>query len=268
MRRIAFTNEKGGTCKTSLCVNVGAYLALHRKKRVLVIDLDTQGHAGKSLGVDSRHLRPNVFDLLTRPEVQVADVVRATQVAGLYVVPSNKAMSDFPVVVASDPHRTRRLDDKVRHLTGYDFVLYDAPPSMGLTTVNIMAASDEVVVPVALTYLALDGCAEIVETLRQVAADHARPSLGVSMVVPTLYRNTALAEEILAKLRAYFPSQVSRTALGYNVKIDEAQSHGQTIWEYAPTSSGAAMLKSISEELLKRIKGPAVPVEATSAPAP
>ncbi len=269
MRRIAFTNEKGGTCKTTLCVNVGAYLALHRKKRVLVVDLDTQGHAGKSLGIESRALRPNVFDLLTRPEVQVADVVRKTEIELLDVVPSNKAMTDFPVLVASDPQRTRRLDEKIRGLTGYDFVLYDAPPSMGLTTVNIMAASDAVVVPVALTYLALDGCAEIVDTLRQVAADHQRPSLGVTLVVPTLYRNTALADEILAKLKAYFPNQVARTALGYNVKIDEAQSHGKTIWEYAPASSGAAMLKSISEELLKRVSAPAVaPSAATSAPGP
>jgi chromosome partitioning protein len=269
MRRIAFTNEKGGTCKTTLCVNLGAYLALHKKKRVLLVDLDTQGHAGKSLGVDARSIRPNVFDLLTRPEVKVADVAHQTSIERLDVVPSNKAMTEFPVLMANDARRTRRLDDKVRDLADYDFVLYDAPPSMGLTTLNIMAASDEVVVPVALTFLALDGCAEIVDTLKQVAAEHQRPSLAVTMVVPTMYRNTALANEILAKLRSYFPSQVSRTALGYNVKIDEAQSHGQTIWEYAPSSTGAAMLKSIADELYRKAAEKSAPeAVATSAPAP
>jgi chromosome partitioning protein len=233
-------------------VNVGAYLARAKKQRVLVVDLDTQGHAGKSLGLDVRGLVPNVFDLLTDPALQVAQVARPTAIDHLSVVPSNKAMSEFPVAVAAQADRALKLDQKVRGLQGYDFVLYDAPPSMGLTTTNIMAAADEVVIPVALTYFALDGCAEILESMRKVAAEHGKPELRVSLVVPTLYRKTALAEEILAKLKGYFPQELSRTALGYNVKIDEAQSHGQTIWEYAPKSKGAEMLKSIADELPNR----------------
>ncbi|MBE4749797.1 ParA family protein [Corallococcus sp. ZKHCc1 1396] len=251
MRRIAFINEKGGTCKTTLAVNTAAWLALRKQCRVLLVDLDTQGHAGKSLGLDVRTLPRNVFHLLTDPEVTLASVARPTGVAGLDVVPAYKEMADFPVVVAQDPRRAHRLADRMREAeaAGYDVVLFDAPPSMGLTTRNILVAASEVVVPVALTYLALDGCAELAETVRQVGESEGRPDLRVTKVVPTLYRKTALATAILERLKAYFPDALAATPLGYNVKVDEAQSHGKTVWEYAPRSPGARMLAAIAAEI-------------------
>lgn len=252
MRRIAFINEKGGTCKTTLCVNLAASLALHQEQRVLVIDLDTQGHAGKSLGIDTRTATPTTHDLLLRPEVQVADVARPTAVPRLEVVPSNKALGEFPVEVASDPDRALRLDRKTRALGGYDFVFFDAPPSTGLVTTNILAAADEVVIPVSATYFALDGCAEIVGSLEALSQKLGRPAARISLVVPTLVRQTALASEILEKLAAYFPEQLSKAQLGFNVKIDEAQSHGLTIFEYAPASSGAKVMRALADELWAR----------------
>jgi chromosome partitioning protein len=251
MRRIAFINEKGGTCKTTLAVNTAAWLAQARKQRVLLVDLDTQGHAGKSLGLDVRALRPNVFHLLTDPSVGLADVVRPSQVSGLDVIPAYKEMAEFPVVVAADPARTRRLVERLApaEAAGYDVVIFDAPPSLGLTTRNILAASTEVVVPVALTYFALDGCAEVAATVREVAEAEGLPSLRVTKVVPTLYRKTALAAAILERLAAYFPDALAATSLGYDVKVDQAQSHGQTIWEYAPKSRGAQMLAAIAAEI-------------------
>ena len=147
MRRIAFINEKGGTCKTTLAVSTAAWLAQARSQRVLLVDLDTQGHAGKSLGLDVRSLRPNVFHLLTEDAVQLADVVRPSQLPGLDVVPAYKEMAEFPVAVAADPARTRRLAQRLQpaEAAGYDVVVFDAPPSLGLTTRNILAASTEVV---------------------------------------------------------------------------------------------------------------------------
>jgi chromosome partitioning protein len=251
MRRIAFINEKGGTCKTTLAVNTAAWLALQKRCRVLLVDLDTQGHAGKSLGLDVRTLPQNVFHLLTDASVPLAAVVRGTGVPGLDVVPSYKEMADFPVMVAQDPRRAHRLADRMAEAEalGYDLVLFDAPPSMGLTTRNILVAASEVVVPVALTYLALDGCAELAETVRQVGEAEGRADLRVTKVVPTLYRKTALATAILERLKAYFPEALAATPLGYSVKVDEAQSHGKTIWEYAPRSPGARMLAAIAAEL-------------------
>ena len=254
MRKIALINEKGGTCKTTLAVNAAAYFAARKGMKVLLVDLDTQGHAGKSLGIDVRSLSRNVFHYLVDDRTRLEDVVHPTAVDNLWLIPSYKQMAEFPVALASDPRRFQRLADRLQAtaFAGYDAVIFDSPPSMGLTTLNVLLAANEVVVPVALTYLSLDGCAEMVETVRRVAAEHGHGELRICLVVPTLYRRTALADEILAKLKSYFPDTLAKTPLAYNVKLDEAQSHGRTIWEYAPSSRGAKALASISEELWAR----------------
>lgn len=258
MRRIAFINEKGGTCKTTLAVNVAAYFALKKKARVLLVDLDTQGHAGKSLGLDVRNLRPNVHHWLTDRTVAFEQVVHKTAVEGLDVVPSYKELGEFPLEVASDAKRDERLAERLASLESrYDFVVFDAPPSNGLVTRNIFRAATDVVVPVALTYLSLDGCAEVVSTVESMRERTPGLELAVSLIVPTLYRKTVLAEEILGRLRSYFPEQLAATPLGFNVKIDESQSHGRTIWEYAPRSKGAEMLAAIAEDLHARLRGSA-----------
>lgn len=265
MRRIAFINEKGGTCKTTLAVNVAAYLAQQKGLRVLLVDLDTQGHAGKALGLDVRSLSKNVFHLLSDPQVQLEDVIHRTAIAGLDVLPSYKQMSEFPVVASALPRKEHVLSARIDEAAalGYGAVVFDAPPSMGLTTINILCAASEIVVPVALSYLSLDGCAEVVDTVRQVAEKHGRNELRVTRVVPTLYRKTALADAILAKLHEHFPNEVARTPLSINVKIDEAQSHGQTIFEYAPKSKGAELLGQIAEELF--LAGESAPLRRAAA---
>ncbi|WNG44940.1 ParA family protein [Archangium minus] len=251
MRRIAFINEKGGTCKTTLAVNTAAWLARDRGLKVLLVDLDTQGHAGKSLGLDVRTLPRNVFHLLTEPAVRLEDVVQPSAIEGLSVLPAYKEMADFPLVVANDERRAHRLAERLAsaEAAGFDVIVFDAPPSLGITTRNILVAATEVVVPVALTYFALDGCAEVADTVRQVAETEGRAELRITKVVPTLYRRTALATAILERLKSYFPDALASTPLGYNVKVDEAQSHGKTIWEYAPKSTGAQMLGAIAEEI-------------------
>jgi chromosome partitioning protein len=161
------------------------------------------------------------------------------------------------VAVAPASDRADRLERRLDELATegrYDAALVDAPPSQSLVTENVLRGAREVVVPVALTYLALDGCAEIIQSLDRLRAERgAAPVL--ALVVPTLYRKTQLADEILAKLRERFPGELSRTVLGWSVKVDEAQSHGQTIFEYAPRSSGAAALGAIGDELLARAPG-------------
>jgi chromosome partitioning protein len=248
MRRIAFVNEKGGTCKTTLCVNVGAWLA-GRGARVLLADLDTQGHAGKSLGVDVRGIRPTVHEWLIGTAA-LDDIVRPTPVPGLDLLPANKDLAALPVALAAAPDRGDRLDRRLDGLPQgrWDYVLVDAPPSVSLVTDNVLAGAREVVVPVALTYLALDGCAEIVRSLERLRAERGRaPEL--TLVVPTLHRRTQLADEILAKLREQFPRVLSGTTLRWSVKVDEAQSHGKTVFEHAPRCAGARDLAAIAEEI-------------------
>ncbi len=141
-------------------------------------------------------------------------------------------------------------------------MLVDSPPSRSLVTDNILVAAGEIVIPVALTYLALDGCAEILESLDRLRAERgAAPAL--TLVVATLYRKTQLADEILAKLRARLGDAVSPTVLGWSVKVDEAQSHGRTVFEWAPRSTGARALAAIADEIDRRL-----PVTADVARAP
>ena len=253
MRRIAFINEKGGSCKTTLCINVGAWLATARSQRILIADLDTQGHAGKSLGVDVRGLSPTIHEWLLGTAPFEA-VVRPTPVPGLDLLPANKALAGLPVALAAAPDRATRLLARLAELPAgrYDAVLIDSPPSRSLVTENVLAAADALVVPVALTYLALDGCAEIMESLEELrAARGSAPELG--LVVPALYRKTQLADEILQKLAERFPRELSRTVLGWSVKVDEAQSHGRTVFEHAPRSPGAVALAEIADEILVRV---------------
>jgi len=259
MRRIAFMNEKGGTCKTTLCVNLGAWLARRRGQRVLLADLDTQGHAGKSLGVDVRTVAPTVKDLLLG-RAPLEAVLRATAVPRLDLLPANKELAAFPVEAAALPDREEKLLAAVEALPKdrWDLVLFDAPPSVSLVTDNLLRAATEVVLPVALTYLALDGCAEIMESLERLSRERGRAPR-VTLIVPALYRRTQLADEILAKLKARFPSEMAGTVLGWSVKVDEAQSHGLTVFEYAPSSGGAHALAALADELLAR-----APAEADS----
>jgi chromosome partitioning protein len=249
MRRIAFINEKGGTCKTTLAVNTAAYFAAKKNQRVLLIDLDTQGHAGKALGVNVRQVSKNIFHWLTEADITLNDVRHGTQVPGLDVVPSYKEMAEFPLAVAQAPRRENLLLERMKEARDYDVVIFDAPPSLGLATTNILVAATEVVIPVATTYLSLDGCAEMTETIERVSQKHRSSALPISLVVPTLYRKTALADEVVSKLQKYFPGRVARSPLAFNVAIDEAQSHGKTIWEHAPWSRGATMLQSIADDL-------------------
>jgi chromosome partitioning protein len=271
VRRIAFINEKGGTGKTTLAVNLAAWLALRQKRRVLLCDLDTQGHAGKALGVDVRGLSPTVFDLLVNRDVTLSAVLRPSGIPGLDLLPSNKTLAEFPALAGTAPMRERRLYDRLRGLQDYEFLLIDSPPSMGLTTLNAMVAASEIVIPVALNYFSLDGCAEILETVERVRRDQ-HTDLSVAMVIPTLYRRTRMADEILERLRARFPQELASTTLGYHVVIDEAQSHGRSIWEYAPKSDAARWFEALGLELLARgdesMTSPSVGSVIETSPAP
>jgi len=247
-RKIAFVNEKGGSCKTTLAVNLAAYYA-QQGKSVCLVDMDPQGQVGKALGMDVAAIRPSVFELLTDPQVTVEQAIRPTSLPNLNIIAANKTLVDFPVVAAADPDRVTRLKEKLDRLRGYDYVLIDSPPSLGLLTLNIMMAVKEIIIPVSLTFLALDGCSEIVETVENVKKNYHKRDLRVTMVVPTLYRRTNLADAILAKLGEFFGDRLSKTVVGYNVAIDEAQSMGQTIWQYDPSSRGAEALAALAEEI-------------------
>jgi len=271
-RRIAFINEKGGSAKTTLVASVASFLALKRGRRILAIDMDPQGQLGKVFGVDHRNPSRTSIDLLLdtllgdpgldRASDAPSSVLPAlrTRIPGLDVIVANKSLGLYPGWEGEDdPDPTRRLADtldRCPETARYDFVLFDAPPSFGPLTLNVLRAATELVVPVPLTYLALDGCAELVRTVATVRERYDHPDLRISMVVPTFYRRTRLAHEILEQLKKRFPKEIAHTVLGYHVKIDEAQSRGLPIFEYAPNDRGAKVLAELAEELELRGHAP------------
>jgi chromosome partitioning protein len=271
-RRVAFINEKGGSAKTTLVTCIGSYLARSRGRRVLAIDMDPQGQLGKVLGVDTRKRRRSSIDLLLDSVLGDASLdnaphpghdpgsllpVCSTRTPNLDAIVANKSLGLFSGFEQDDLDPTGRLKrciDASEEIDRYDFVLFDAPPSFGPLTLNVLRAATEVVIPVPLTYLALDGCAELVRTLATVRDRYDHPDLHISMVVPTFYRRTKLANELLDRLKQRFPKQIAHTVVGYHVKIDEAQSRGVSIFDYAPKDRGARVMAELAEELELRAK--------------
>jgi chromosome partitioning protein len=230
--------------------------------------MDPQGQLGKVLGVDVRRARRTAIELLVdavlgegparaeRHEDAPAGLpVLPTRIPQLDVVVAHKALGLAPAVGGDEPDPTGRLRrrlDAAPALAGYDYVLIDGPPSFGLLTLNVLRAVDEVVVPVPLTFLALDGCAELVRTIESVRERYAHRELRITMVVPTFHRRTRLAEEVLASLRHRFPKELAGTVVGWHVRIDEAQSRGVSVFEYAPRDRGALALAALTQELEAR----------------
>ena len=267
-------NEKGGSAKTTLVANLGAYLALKRGRRVLGLDLDPQGQLGKVLGIDVHHARRSAIDLLLDVILDDAALDRGaapgpgragegasglplvrTRIPHFDVVPANKALGLFPLSADPGDDPTGRLLRSLERAEGssdYDFILMDAPPSFGPLTLNVLRAATEIVIPVPLTYLALDGCAELSRTIDTVRSRYGNRGLRVTMVIPTFYRRTRLAQEVLEKLKSRFPKELAHTVVGYHVKIDEAQARGISIFEHAPGSGGAQAMAALAEELEAR----------------
>lgn len=284
-RRIAFINEKGGSGKTTLTANIAAYLALRRGRRVLAIDMDPQGQLGKVLGVDVRNARRSVIDLLldmtlgseaageaaldrtpgSRSSAAAASrlPLLPTRIRNVDVVIANKALGLAPgweKEAGSDP--TRRLAnalDEANETARYDFVLIDAPPSFGPLTLNVLRAVEEIVVPVPLTYLGLDGCAELTRTISTVRSRYDHPDLRITMVIPTFYRHTRLANELLDRLKSRFPKEIAHTVLGFHVRVDEAQARGLSIFEHAPRDRAATAIAALAEECELRERVPGEP---------
>ncbi|MBI3585054.1 MAG: ParA family protein, partial [Nitrospinae bacterium] len=202
------------------------------------------------LGLDVKKIDDTIFDALVNEDLKLIDVIRKTSLKNLDIAPSNKFLTDFVINVASHEDRHLKLTKKIDQLNGYDYLLIDCPPSLGLLTVNILLAVTEVIIPVSLTFLALDGCAEIVDTVRTIKRNFAKNDLDITMVVPTFYRNTNMANAILEKLRTYFGNRVSDTIIKFDVKIDQSQSFGKTIYEFAPDSTGAKMMGELAKEVM------------------
>ena len=266
MRSIAIMNQKGGVGKTTTAVNVSAALA-DAGQRVCLIDLDPQAHASLHCGVEPRAAVPTVYDVLVR-DARLVDVHR--QVAeNLHLVPSHLDLAAAEVELAGMVGREVLLRDKLRQYPQpLDYVFIDCPPSLGILTINALAAVDEVFIPLQPHFLALHGLSKLLETV-DLVAKRLNQGLRLSGIVFCMYdANTRLAIEVSADVDAFFQGARSeptswsgartfQTRIRRNIRLAEAPSFGQSIFEYAPGSHGAEDYRQLAEEILRSGPGEA-----------
>jgi chromosome partitioning protein len=251
-RIYAFANQKGGVGKTTTAVNLGASLA-ENGCRVLLVDADPQANATSSLGVTPTEVGASLYDVLIRRQAAFDCVVGSTH-ARLNLLPSAPALAGAEVemvsVLAREFLMRRALESISAH---YTHILIDCPPSLGLLTVNALAAAAEgVIVPIQCEYLALEGLGRLWHTV-QMVRESLNPALFISGMVLTMYDpRTNLSDQVVAEVRNHFPEQTFATVIPRSVRLSEAPSYGKTILQYAPTSAGSRAYQALAQELLER----------------
>ena len=250
---IAFSNQKGGVGKTTTCVNLAAYTAW-AGKRVLVVDMDPQGNASSALGFFERKDKKSVYEVLVG-DIEAAGAVKKTETEGLDIITSSGDLAGAELELAQVMiGRERVLDEKIEAVKeGYDFVFIDCPPSLGLLTVNSLAAADGVVVPIQCEYFALEGLSQMMNTIKLVKK-FLRPAIEVEGVVITLYDGRAkLSKGVVGEIEKVFGDKVYLTKIPRNVRLAEAPSYGKPVSDYDPKCAGAQAYEKLAEEFLRRI---------------
>ena len=251
-RIIALVNQKGGVGKSTTAVNLGAALAVHGQ-RVLVVDCDPQGNTTTGFGIDKSALTQCIYDVLVQ-EAALDDVVQRTELDSLMLVPATINLAGAEIELVSALSRETRLRQALAPVAScYDYVLIDCPPSLGLLTVNALTAAKEIVIPVQAEYYALEGLTQLTKIVHRVR-EALNPTLHVSGVLVTMYDGrTRLAVEVLDELERYFPEQMFKTQIPRNIRLSEAPSFGKPVILFDIKSRGAQAYLSLAKELAERI---------------
>jgi chromosome partitioning protein len=252
MTRIyALANQKGGVGKTTTAVNLGACLA-ELGQRVLIVDADPQANATSSLGLDKKRVQDTIYRPLLE-ETPLLDAILRSQRFKLSLVPANPDLAGAEVELVEQFGREFRLKRALQPIDGrYDYVLIDCPPSLGLLTINALAAAkDGVIIPVQCEYLALEGLSQLTRTLDLVRA-HLNPDLCIRGLLMTMYDGrTNLAQQVVDEVRRHFGELVFETIVPRTVRLSEAPSYGEPILYYAPKSTGALAYWELAVEMLR-----------------
>jgi chromosome partitioning protein len=248
---VAIANQKGGVGKSTTAVNLGAGLAF-QGERVLIVDLDPQGNTTSGLGVDRSAIEYSTYDLLVE-DIAIEDVIEPTSVRDLHVVPATIELAGAEIELVSMFSRETRLTAALKPVVDeYDFVLVDCPPSLGLLTVNGLAAADEALIPIQCEYYALEGVSQLMKNV-QLVQRNLNPQLVVEGVVLTMYDGrTTLASDVVAQVREHFGETTYRTVIPRTVRLSEAPSYGEPIEAYDPMSRGAIAYRELAREFRRR----------------
>jgi chromosome partitioning protein len=251
MARIyTLVNQKGGVGKTTTAINLGAYLAEHGQ-RVLIVDIDPQANATSCLGIDKHEVEKGSYQALLE-DAPINTLLLKNERLNLSLMPSSPSLAGAEVELVDEDRRNTRLRGALDQLQDdYDYILLDCPPSLGLLTINgLMAAQDGVVIPVQCEYLALEGLGQLTSTIQKVKAA-LYPELRVRGVVLTMFdRRTNLANDVVAEVNRHFPELVFKAVIPRSIRLAEAPSYGLPISVYAPDSVGAKAYNALAVEIL------------------
>lgn len=249
---IAIANQKGGVGKTTTAVNLAAAFA-QKGRRVLLLDLDPQGNSSISF-LQQGSIDASAYDMMVDGESDFSGYLYETPIEGLSIIPSKINLAKLESKLVGDFDAPFRLKDRLEHLREqFDAIFIDTPPTLGLITVNALVAATHVLIPIQSSYFALEGTDDLLETIEKVKA-RPNPNLRVLGVVVTLFdKRTTLAREVYEQIRNVFGTQMFETVITKSVRLEEAPAYRESIFSFAPQSSGAFEYAKLCEEVMGRV---------------
>lgn len=249
---ISFANQKGGVGKTTSAVNIAAALG-DAGKNVLLVDIDPQGNATSGVGISKKSINISVYDVLIGRS-SAAEAVIKTKFKNLSVIPSHMALAGAELELVDADKREARMTDALESIKAdYDYIIIDCPPSLGLLSINALAASTGVIIPMQCEYFALEGLAQLMLTIKLVKK-HYNPALEIVGILITMYNGRLnLSLQVMDELKKYYADKLFKTTVVRNVRLSEAPSYGEPILYYDKYSKGCAAYRDIAEEILLRL---------------
>ncbi len=249
---ISIANQKGGVGKTTTSINLSAALAIAGKK-VLLIDLDPQGNSSITF-LQQERIEHSIYDFLTENNVEFDKVIHKTAVAGLDILPSRINLAKFESKLLGEFDAPFRLKDRLEGvMKTYDYIIIDTPPTLGLITVNALVASNFLIIPIQPSYFALEGTDDLLETVDKIKS-RPNPNLSILGVVITLMdKRTTLSRDINEQIKQVFGDKVFGTVISKSVRLEESPAYKETIFSFAPHSSGAIEYNKLCQEVINRV---------------